>query len=824
MKNTDQHGLSAYKTALPMSELLQALGLEGPDGSGKILCPFHDESVPSCHVYEYRLHCFGCGESMDTIDLVRHVKEIGFKEAVRWLAKQASLPEPNFNGDLENIHKKQAEFSTIYTYFFERSRENTEKAWEYLKSRSIDPDSVQDLDVGFFPVTYELNDDEREQADKAGLLFKNGNFLFSGAVIFPITRDGEIVGLYGRMHDDIAPRHVYPCKTDPPMPQAIWDMDDCRKEQEVYVTEGIIDAITLRSHGVTNVVAVFGTQGLTTDRLSLLRRSKIRRVNLVFDSDANGSGDKAVLKSGGGLFQAGLVVKVVTLPRPAGAEKMDVNSYFQDHSREDFLSLPCRDYFEVLLDSIPRSEDPQTQFQDLQPVLELISHQPEPTWDHFLENIRNNFPGFSKATLQKEIKKASGALKHKKHKGDKFEPLPYAELIADRYPLIYSGGSFHRYEGGVYQYWHPEELEQSIIEILDSGVKPYELDSVKRMLGALNFKRPEDINRHGLLNLKNGILNLDTGELREHSPSIFSTVQSGVSFAPAAQWPRWKKFLDDVLPDDSLQILLSEIFGYCLTPSVAFHKAFFLLGDGANGKSVVLDILESLLGAENCSALMLSDLNERFRLAELYGKLVNIVQEVEAKSLLADAKFKSVVAGGTLVGERKNQHPFKFRPFAKWVVACNALPASRDRSYGFLRRIVILPFEKTIPVEARNPNLATELIEAELSGILNWAIGGYNHLMENEKFTQPKAVQQALEEYKEFIDPVIMFMREKISSSEDGSTSLKKIYARYKLWCEDNGFKPVSSIALRKSVEKAFQVERKQKNSGVFVPGVVLRD
>ena len=65
---------------------------------------------------------------------------------------------------------------------------------------------------------------------------------------------------------------------------------------------------------------------------------------------------------------------------------------------------------------------------------------------------------------------------------------------------------------------------------MGSSVKPYELDSVKRMLGALNFKKPEDINQQGLLNLKNGVLNLDTGQLCEHSPSILSTVQSGVSF------------------------------------------------------------------------------------------------------------------------------------------------------------------------------------------------------------------------------------------------------------------------------------------------------
>ena len=392
MKNTKQLGLSQYRTAVPMSELLEALGLEGPDGSGKILCPVHDESIPSCHVYEYRLHCFGCGESLDTIDLVRHVKEYGFKEALKWLAKLAKLPEPNFNGDLENVHKKQAELSSIYTRFFERSKENAGEAWDYLKSRGIDPDRIQDLDVGFFSVAHELDDDEREQAEKAGLLAKNGNFLFNGAVIFPITNDHEIVSLYGRMHDDLAPRHVYPCKTDPPMPAAIWGLDDCGKEKEVYVTEGIIDALTLRSHGIMNSVAVFGTTGLTADRLNLLRKSEIRRINLVFDNDGNGSGDKAVLKSGRGLFEAGLVVKVFTLPRPADLDKVDVNSYFQGHSSEDFLSLPRQDFFDVLMDSIPRSEDPQTQFQDLQPVLELVSHQPEPVWNNFLEKMREQIP------------------------------------------------------------------------------------------------------------------------------------------------------------------------------------------------------------------------------------------------------------------------------------------------------------------------------------------------------------------------------------------------------------------------------------------------
>jgi len=326
------------------------------------------------------------------------------------------------------------------------------------------------------------------------------------------------------------------------------------------------------------------------------------------------------------------------------------------------------------------------------------------------------------------------------------------------------------------------------------------------------------------LNLKNGILNLETGEFSEHSPELFSTIQSSVVFDPSAQWHLWKRFLDVVLSEQDKQLLLSEIFGYCLTTSIAFHKAFFLLGEGANGKSVVLAILEALAGVENCSALMLSDLRERFRLAELDGKLINIVAEVEAKSLVYDAKFKSIVAGDPQVGERKNQDPFKFRPFAKWIVACNSLPATRDRSYGYERRIVILPFEKTVPKEKRNPGLAKELIESELSGILNWTIGGYRRLQENKGFTIPQASKEALDEYKEQIDPVLTFIYEYLSRTDTGGTLLKVINKTYRVWAEENGYRPVSSGLLKKGIEKELGIEGKHRKDGQFLPVLIKQE
>ena len=588
MKNTKELGLSDYKHALPMSELLQSLGLEGPNGSGKILCPFHDESTPSCHVYDSHLYCYGCGVSMDSIDLVMTLEEVGFKDALRRLAKLADLPDPDFNGDMETIHRKQAEIAVIYARFFEKSKENSAHALDYLQSRGITPDTIQNLDVGYFPVGYELDDEDRELAKKAGLVAKSGNFLFNAAVVFPITYGHRVMSLYGRMHDDVlAPRHVYPRTTDPPMPAVIWGLDDCWKEEEIFVVEGIIDAHTLRSRGINNSVSVFGTQGLTRERQKLLRKTKARRINLAFDNDANGSGDSAVLKTGKALAEAGFVVKVITLPRPSDQEKVDINSYFKDHRREDFLSLSRKDFFDVFVDSIPTSEDTQTQFQNLQPALELISQQPEPTWSLYLDKVHGKFPGFHITPLKAEIKKLVKSNKANEPLNDKkFKPLPYAERIMSDTTVLYYAGNFYRYEGGVYMYWHDEQVDRRIIDIIGPDVQSHQIDSAKRILKDLSFRPPEEVNKTGVFNAKNGLLDLNSGEFRQHSPEILSTVQSEVSFDPTAEWTKWKEFLDFVLPDEDLQMLLGEIFGYCLTTNISHHKAFFLSGEGNNGKSV----------------------------------------------------------------------------------------------------------------------------------------------------------------------------------------------------------------------------------------------
>ncbi len=818
-KKDDFHSeIAIYNSALSASELCERLGLEIENG--KILCPIHTEDSPSAQIYDDHYYCFGCGQYISPIRLVMATNDCGFRESIRWISHEAGLPEPSLNGDSESRYQSIKEISETYNEVFRESLENAEKAITYLESRGFNPEHLKGK-IGYLPHSYKLKD--KEAARRAGLISIKGNFLFAGRLVIPISLHGQIVSLYGRaLDDDHLPKHIYPASTEPTMPATLWNIDNCKNKGEIWLCESIIDSLTLAQHGY-DAVGLFGTQGLTDARVALLKQSKIKKMNLVFDTDKNQSGQKAVVKVGGTLFKNGFHLSVITLPREDGCKKVDVNSFFQAHSIEDFREIEAKDFFEYVLDQIPTTGRPEEKYQALQPILTLISSLPQLTWHEYATKLQKRFPEYKATKIVREIVHLSK--EDSEETSEKFYPLVHAEQIKKLFHVLFYHGAFYKYRNGTYEYWYPEELDKLIVELIGPQVQAYQLDAVKRLLKGLVFVRPETVNRPDRLNLQNGILNLESGEFLDHGPEFLSTVQAQARFDATAEWPSWKKFLDEILPHQDEQFLLSEVFGYCLTPDVSHHKAIVLVGEGANGKSVILNVLEALVGPDNCSALMLSDLKERFRLAELENKLVNMVTEVEAKSLIHDAKFKSVVAGDPQVGERKNQDPFKFRPFSKWIIACNSLPASRDRSYGYERRLIIIPFEKVIPEDRRDPDLAKNLIRLEISGILNWSLGGYLRLRDRGMFTIPESSKNALKAYREQIDPTLTFLEEQVIRDDHGSgVPLKRLYLSYNNWCEESGYMPMGKIIFGRTIERELNVEAQEKTFGVSIPKIKLRD
>jgi P4 family phage/plasmid primase-like protien len=815
--------IDRYRTSLSLPDTCRALGIK-VNGSGFIhTLEKPAENNPSLKIYEDHAYDFSSGKRYDSIALVRAKKGLAFREALRWIARETGLPEPRSDPEAQARYEAVQTVSDAYAIIYHDALKNPERALAYLEGRGVSRATTNEL-VGYLPPKYQPPDPEA--AKRAGLYSeKTGNFLFLDRLVIPIVDRGRIVSLYGRALDNKRiPKHIYPATTDPPMPAAIWNLDSCRGEKELFFAESIIDALTLKDRGFKNIAGLFGTQGLTDDRLESLKRTQAEKIILVFDTDRKGSGQAGAMKAGEKLFRAVYDVRILELPLADNKEKTDPNSFFHFHTADDFRALESRDFFSRKLDTIPERGTPQEKYKTLAPVLELVSTQPELTWKGYVERIANNFPEFDRRTLEKEIRQNQRSSRLEDEEDSKFLPLSFVERIRDESPVICFDGRAYRYEGGVYAPWYPEEIDQKTIELYGPEVQTKHLDAVRKTLMSVCFVRPDQVNPREILNLKNGILDLSSGSFEAHSPALLSTVQSETAFDANADCPLWLKTIEEILPDPDSRHLLAQIFGYCLTADIAHQKGFIFYGDGGNGKSVVTDVLEALLGRENCSALHLSDFKERFRLAELQNRLVNFSTEVEAKGLVNDARIKSVITGDPVMAERKNKDPFRFRPFVKLIVSCNNLPQTTDKSAGYFRRWIILPYSQTFGGKTRDSKRAETIIKTELSGVLNWGTGGFKSLKDAGEFLEPDTSREALEEYRRDTDATIAFVEECIRKLPGGTAPLKEVFSTYKEWMKEANLEALGRTNFSKAIKRTLNIKDLPRGEhGNYIPGVVLR-
>tara|TARA_R110002096_G_scaffold282779_1_gene476728 strand:- start:5085 stop:6569 length:1485 start_codon:yes stop_codon:yes gene_type:complete len=311
-----------------------------------------------------------------------------------------------------------------------------------------------------------------------------------------------------------------------------------------------------------------------------------------------------------------------------------------------------------------------------------------------------------------------------------------------------------------------------------------------------------------LINLKNGTfeINAKATHLRPYNPKDFITYQLPFEYDPEAQAPIFKKYLNDVLPDIERQNILAEYLGFIFikhnSNRLKEEKALILYGSGANGKSVFFEVVSALLGDENISNYSLQSLtneNGYFR-AKLANKLVNYASEINGK--LESSIFKQLVSGEPVEARLPYGEPFTLKQYAKLIFNCNELPKEVEQTNAYFRRFLIIPFDVTIPPEKQDKNLHNKIIENELSGVFNWVLDGLNRLLEQKGFSECKAAQEAVADYKKQSDSVKMFIDENdyvISPNE--YTLIKDLYPHYRQYCVEDGFKPVSKVNFSKRLK-----------------------
>jgi putative DNA primase/helicase len=264
--------------------------------------------------------------------------------------------------------------------------------------------------------------------------------------------------------------------------------------------------------------------------------------------------------------------------------------------------------------------------------------------------------------------------------------------------------------------------------------------------------------------------------------------------------------------DDQIRDLLEEMVGYCMYRRNELRKAFVFVGDKANGKSTFMDCVNYMVGAENRTALDLKELGDRFRTAELYGKLICAGDDIGDEFIANPAIFKKITSGDPIVVERKGQDPFTLYNYAKPIFSANNIPRIKDKTGAVLDRLVIVPFNASFSKNDAeyDPHIKYKLRTAEaMEYLIQLALDGLKRVLDNNGFTICQAVQDELEEYSEQNNPVIGFFKELEVDVDLLNQPTKDVYLRYKLYCNDNGFNPMSAGEFSKLVRKEYGLDIK---------------
>lgn len=401
----------------------------------------------------------------------------------------------------------------------------------------------------------------------------------------------------------------------------------------------------------------------------------------------------------------------------------------------------------------------------------------------------------------------------------------FATYIKNNSHIIKINNQLHLYRDGIYVSGQ-EAIESVMIQHIP------QLNRAKRteVLAYLNIMiqentKPEDAN---LIAFENGLYDITDDSFIEFTPEHIITNKIRWRYNPQA----YSKLADDTLNkiscnDPQIRALLEEAIGYCFYRRNELGKAFILTGDKSNGKSTFLSMVQCLLGDENIASLDLKELGDRFKTAELFGKLANIGDDIGDEFIANAAIFKKLVTGDRVSVERKGQNPFEFNNYSKFLFSANNIPRIKDKTGAVQRRLIIIPFDATF--SASDPDFnpyIKHLLKTEevMQYLINLGIQGLKRVLLNRAFTSSTKVQKELDEYEEQNNPILGFFRE----CEDEEFKIEneptnKVYKRYQEYCLANSLQPMSNIEFSKQVNRilGFKVVNKtikNKKYRIFVP------
>lgn len=379
------------------------------------------------------------------------------------------------------------------------------------------------------------------------------------------------------------------------------------------------------------------------------------------------------------------------------------------------------------------------------------------------------------------------------------------DYLIEAYGCCKINGAIHIYDGGIYRPGE-EALHGAMIDLMPT-LSDAKRREVFRYIKCCRRTPVRQLSPPHLIPFRHRVYNLRTGEFLDYSKELIFLNRFPWDYDPDA--PECSAVTDTLNAiasgDGEVVKLLLESFGNCFHLLNSYRGAVALYGpSGSNGKSTLLNMLRQLVGAENASFLSLQDTAERFRLMEVYGKAVNIGDDISDAYLPDSSLFKKLVTGETVLGERKGQDPVSFRPYAKFFFALNGLPPVSDKSNAFFSRLLLIPMNADFSsVEKRDAGLKDKQWSSkEMEYLTRLAMDGLKRLIEQGDFTRPDCVRKAMAEYQIASNPVLGFLHEYKNVVGEPT---QKVYDDFRSWCESNGHRNI--VTRRKfTAEVCYQV------------------
>ena len=627
--------------------------------------------------------------------------------------------------------------------------------WEYMCSRKLTDEYIKKMRLGF---------------DGARLTIP---YYKNGYVAYVITRER---GAGGSKYKK--------AKLDGMMENIPWGLHTLDRQTPLVIAEGAFDAMSFDQEGfrVLSPISGFFNKDSLLQVLDICKHAG--KAFICFDSD--NAGNKFQVRMAQEFFRRHIVFTCGEL------DVKDVSDYYCAGGKLDILIAGARPGIEVLAERIENKDD----FKKF--VFEAGRFVGRPEMMEFLEKVKQ----FPAAWMREVTKQAMSAPP---------DDLILSE-VTERHLKFWDALGFYEYSGGVWRRRTDSEVRKYIADTLGHYQTGSRVSSVFALLKA-HCVSTEELDRRPVFVFSNGTLELDTGAFREHREADLCSVFVPYDYEPEAWCPRWVQFVEEVCEGDEQKInLLQEIAGYVLYNDCSLQKCFFLLGDGANGKSVYLDVLAAVFGEGNISNVEMSGLVEPFQRIRLYSSILNISSETQTDVKGAESIFKQLVVGDAVNGCYKGKDFKEFRTRAKFISACNDYIKSRDVTTGFLRRVCFINFgarfvDEPAPGEYKADRDLTKKLQAELPGIFCWVYSGYKILREAKQFSVPGDQAEAMEGFQRDINPVVSFIEDEIMAGEYERGRLYEIYAS---WCKKCGHLPLSRTAFIRRF-KTTMIQRKRK-------------